>query len=618
MAGAAALFLSTFSTKVALGDAPESVSGVKTLGVLHAPGYPSYVAVADAFARVFAFGGWALRVNAFSLVCAALMIGAANLLARGFGASRAGAALGALTLATAASFWFNAGFAKHYAFSGFVVTAAALAVVRWQAGGGAAWVIGAGVLLGIGAGSSWELAAIMAAGIAVLLVFGTRRASWPLIVASSAALVVVASGSYAFMVWRAGQHPAVNWGEVTNLHRLVGQVTQQDFRGRDAAASHGSLPAELATRIPNYLAIIARDVGVGAVLVALIGATFGLKRVDRGRTTFLAVVGVLNLFAVAFVTGTEQINGFLTGLVAGGYVLDLLIVLAVLVALGTTPLVERAAELADEIFTPARERAKASHDPHRFTTTIMVALFAIVLVPSVLVHYPLANHRQSPIADRYAQRVFSQLPPHAAIFVYQGDLSFPLVYRQAVFGDRPDVSVIIETSLQFGWYREQIERALHLRSPVPAGPSDRQVQTLIAELRADRRPVFVGTDMMLFHPSDIPFRLEGLVGEVVNRGSETAIDRDALAAALLQADRSDGIGGRVVPFPNGFVHYLYARSPIQLAKLFAAAKQIEPARTELARAIADYPDDPNLDLVLKFSGQQGEQQANIIRVIEGL
>src|SRR5436309_122905 len=41
---AAALFFTTFSNHVALGDAPESVAGAKTVGVLHAPGYPSYVA----------------------------------------------------------------------------------------------------------------------------------------------------------------------------------------------------------------------------------------------------------------------------------------------------------------------------------------------------------------------------------------------------------------------------------------------------------------------------------------------------------------------------------------------------------------------------------------------
>src|SRR5713226_8313866 len=65
---AAVLFLVTFSSRVALGDAPETVSGVKAIGILHAPGYPLYVLSARVFAELAPIGGWALRVNLFSLV----------------------------------------------------------------------------------------------------------------------------------------------------------------------------------------------------------------------------------------------------------------------------------------------------------------------------------------------------------------------------------------------------------------------------------------------------------------------------------------------------------------------------------------------------------------------
>src|SRR5690348_13740062 len=71
---AAALFATTFSSHVAFGDAPESVAGVRTLGVIHAPGYPSYVLVARLFGAVLPVGSWALRVNLFSVVCATLTI----------------------------------------------------------------------------------------------------------------------------------------------------------------------------------------------------------------------------------------------------------------------------------------------------------------------------------------------------------------------------------------------------------------------------------------------------------------------------------------------------------------------------------------------------------------
>ena len=65
--GALALYLSTFSSSVALGDAPESVSGIRSVGILHAPGYPAYVLLGRLWATVLPFGSWSLRVNLFSV-----------------------------------------------------------------------------------------------------------------------------------------------------------------------------------------------------------------------------------------------------------------------------------------------------------------------------------------------------------------------------------------------------------------------------------------------------------------------------------------------------------------------------------------------------------------------
>ena len=50
---AAVVYLTTFSSHVSLGDAPEAVAGVRSLGILHAPGYPTYVLAARAFGDVF-------------------------------------------------------------------------------------------------------------------------------------------------------------------------------------------------------------------------------------------------------------------------------------------------------------------------------------------------------------------------------------------------------------------------------------------------------------------------------------------------------------------------------------------------------------------------------------
>src|SRR5262249_3143967 len=137
----AGVFVSTFSGHASMGDSPESIAGVRTLGILHAPGYPSYVLAAHAFGTLVPVGSWALRVNLFSLVCAALPCGTLFLVARLFGASRAGAVIGAGGLATTASFWLNAGFAKHYPWTALTLSATVLFAMLAREYRSAGWLV---------------------------------------------------------------------------------------------------------------------------------------------------------------------------------------------------------------------------------------------------------------------------------------------------------------------------------------------------------------------------------------------------------------------------------------------------------------------------------------------
>ena len=78
------LFLTTFSPNLALADTPESVTGVKSLGVLHAPGYPTYVLVGHLWCVLVPFGSWSARLNLFSVVCSVVAIMAVFVLGRAF------------------------------------------------------------------------------------------------------------------------------------------------------------------------------------------------------------------------------------------------------------------------------------------------------------------------------------------------------------------------------------------------------------------------------------------------------------------------------------------------------------------------------------------------------
>jgi Protein of unknown function (DUF2723) len=585
-----ALFLSTFSSQVALGDAPESVAGVRTLGVLHAPGYPSYVLAARAFGFVVPIGSWALRVNLFSVVCASLEVVVTYFLARRFGAGVFGAVLGSLALATTASFWFNADFAKHYPFSALVVTAAALLVTTWQRSGRRIWLIAAGALLGIGIGSSWQLALITGLGLGALLATSPRAPDPRALVWTAGTFVVVAAAVLGFVIVRAHQDPVLNWGDATNIPRLLALVKASDFTTTSTFGVGGS-------RFVSAGGGLVRDFGAGAIALAGAGAVFCWRRRERSTLVFLGVVGLVNLAAVIMMSPAQRIVGFATVIQQGGYLLGTMVVVAVLAAIGTTRVLELRATRA------SRQR--------RFHAMAMAFVLAVVvLVPSIVVHHRYANQRVPAYADDYARRVFAALPRNSVLLVWGEEFGFPLIYRQLVDRDRTDVSVLSVNSIGLGWARAQLVRRFDLGSALDAPTEQQMILNLVAKFR-QTRPVFVDTNAMYALSEVLGYRAEGLVGEVVaGVGPHVIPDAGAVSTALDRAVIDDGMVGQPSNrLPYRTVFYFYERAYIELAKSYALQKDLAGAERELQRAVAMFPHDSSPATTLARLQQPGGRDA---------
>jgi hypothetical protein len=532
-------------------------------------------------------------------------------LARTFGASLLGASVGALALASVASFWFNAGFAKHYAFSGLLVTVAALAVSLWQTYA-KAWLLAvAGMLLGIGIGASWELAVVMAAGLVALVWFGPRRPQLLTAGVAFLTLFAFAVASLALMIVRARQHPAIDWGEVTSTRRLFAQITQRDFQASNAPST-GSTISSAPSRFMNYIGIVVRDLGLGACVIAAVGVVAAL-RIDRGRKLFLAVVAALNLLAVAFATGVDHISGFFTGIFAGGFVIDVLVVMAVLVALGTEPAIEWASNGIARLTTSSRSQSRLTATVTRLSPFVAVGVVAVVLLPSVLVHHRYADHRMPPLADRYGARVLAELPRRAVLVVGAYELSQPMRYRQIVAGERPDVLVVSSDLLGLAWYRDQVSRALGAPLPHADGSNTGVAVALMKQLRSTR-PVFVDTIAMYYLGSSIGYRAQGFVGEVVDgTGAHAAIGTGVTAADLDRADRADGLGStRYNRFPNEFAYYFHQRAHIELAKQLWIAGDKSAVEQQLERALDLVPNDTNSHFALEHLRDHDPKIGDII------
>ncbi len=142
------LYGSTVAPTVAFWDAGEFIASAHTLQVNHPPGAPLYLLIGHLASLLVPPEHVALAVNAVSVVCSALTVTLTHriivLLVRQWRGREdaetwtrtlpalGGGAVGALTLAAADSFWFNAVEAEVYALAAFLTALVCWLALRWS------------------------------------------------------------------------------------------------------------------------------------------------------------------------------------------------------------------------------------------------------------------------------------------------------------------------------------------------------------------------------------------------------------------------------------------------------------------------------------------------------
>ncbi len=150
--------------------------------------------------------------------------------------------------------------------------------------------------------------------------------------------IVVSAALLTFVVVRAHQDPAIDFGRPTTAGRLVDLVRQKDFLTGSEAPSGVRTLSKAPSRTVAYGRITVQEVGAATVALALVGTVVVFRRRHRGDTLFLGLVMVANVVGAVFVAGLEHDTGITSGMVVGGFLIDLVLVIGVLVAVGTTAL----------------------------------------------------------------------------------------------------------------------------------------------------------------------------------------------------------------------------------------------------------------------------------------
>ena len=613
-AGAAAaisaiLFATTLYGHAGLGDAPESVAGIASTGVLHAPGYPAYVIAAKLFTALVPFGSFAFQVNLFSLCCAALTIGGVYLLGRRLGAERWASALGALALACGGGFWFYAGFAKHVVFSGLLFLVALHLLLAWQARPSTGRFVALAAAIGVGMGSSWALMTFILPAVGLALLLSYRQLSPGMIAGGVAAGLATVVALYGFVMVRASQDPAVNWGEVTTLDRLRDLVNRADFKpptsddsnspASEAEGSASNLPQKgpilsasfiaqegsltrASKSSKTYLEVFYHELGLAALALAAWGLVVSLLW-RRGPPAFiLLLVFAANLIGAGATVGPSVYRGFDTLIIQEGFILACYLVLPVWLAIGATHIGHVLAESGSPRDRDAR-RAEVKWG-------LPAVLALAVLLPSLISHWEIPRRNAAPFADNYAESAFAELPRDSVVLIFGAERTGPLINRQVVDGDRPDVTVVASDGLSREWYREQLARRTGVDLPPPTLDNVADTVSAVGALRRTR-PVFMDITTAQRLSDDVGYRQVGLLTRLVDgKGPAELADPSGAESRLRQAEQSAGMpdedwGAR----PNTFVFMAYKSATLELARAYFLNRDEAGLRRTLRNTLAIDP-----------------------------
>ena len=286
------------------------------------------------------------------------------------------------------------------------------------------------------------------------------------------------------------------------------------------------------------------------MVLALVAAVFW-RHIRREVHALLLVGVLLNLAGVAIDSGLGQINGFLSVISQGGYLLVLMIFIAVLTALGVTTITDYL-----HVREQTRERAVGLRTRARASLVASCGRRGRVRdrgVGAIGDRAPLSANLRSPaFADIYGQRMLESLPHNAVLLVWGSEYTMPMIYRQVVEHERPDVAVVAADNLAQSWGREEIGRQLHLGT-IHGATLAATVKDVITETMKSR-PVYLDVFAINAMVGLTGYQTEGLVAKVVPGGGRVprAAERQrARERARAPRDRrpheQPGVGPTTVP-----------------------------------------------------------------------
>lgn len=383
-------------------DSSEFVTGAKTLGFVHAPGYPLYLLLLRLFLTLpLGDAGW--QGNVFSALCLALTVPVVDRILHRLTGSPGVAMSAALIFAWSYYVWLTGLFTEVYALQLLTLAVCGLLLTQSTQAGEVSLTLLIGAAYGI-AVAVHPVSVLFAPGMVAAL----RHLPWRDSICAGLLAVLIFLVSLLYFPIRAAQNPALN---MAGFYDWQGQFQAQDLRTLDGILwmlrgqqfeslmfENGVLPSF--RQLADFAGwFVGNWLGFG-FLLGLGGLVYFCKR------------GLLLIWFLPY------LYFYLT---YGAQDRDMM--LGPLYLLWTVPLAFGLKALVDQFETPLR-------------TALLAGLPALMLI----VNFPLLDLSDDTSVRDRSEAILEALPPDSLVFGEWRTAS-PLVYYQTVRGQRPDVTL---------------------------------------------------------------------------------------------------------------------------------------------------------------------------------
>lgn len=597
------VMLLTISRHLLFGDAAESVAGVASFGILHAPGYATYVVLAKLFSLVVPIGELPLRLALFSAACAAGSVGLLVATARRLGFSWWGALASGAALTTGLSFLFYATYAKSYAPTALAIALLCWLALRWTDTGRVRDLALFAAVAGLSSGLSYQIVATAGPGL-LILALARRRPNLRQWGAALAAGLLTLAAVWGFTLVRARAEPAYNYGGASTFDRLQRLALMKDFgvgeaRPQVRPPSQSSTPnltdagadeerrprATFAARLLSLGPMVANELGLAAAVLAAGGAAALLADPRRRLQGLgLAAIALGNAGVLALVVFNARLNASDGAAFRyGGFFFATYIAVALLAGAGADAVAQLAARRVEQ----QRRRRVVHIDSRRFVLTGGVCL--VLVVAFAVANVPAASHAGPAFAEGYASDMLDSLPRRAVLFTWRAERNFPLLAEQLADHRRPDVDVVLVEWILSPWYREQLSERVGLDLPDRTTRDWFDETVALAKELEGRRPVYLDLGAWSFVVDKLPARQEGLVARVLPDG-QPGVDA-AKTAAALQRSHVVGIYDAESRFdwPERTIVSVYSTAHLLLARQLRQDGDEDAARASARLALRVSP-----------------------------